>query len=133
MLKHALNRHTDFIIDTCEVERGGISYSIDTVEYLEKKYDVSDKLGLIIGDDLVDDFHKWKDANILADRVELIVAHRMYGRKRKFEYPHRYLDNLMLPISSSEIRKRIRGGKSVRYFLPDTVWRYICEYQLYSG
>ncbi len=44
--------------ETCEIDRGGVSYTIDTINYLNKKYDT--KIMLLIGDDLVSDFTYWR-------------------------------------------------------------------------
>src|SRR5574337_539612 len=49
-------------------------------------------------------------AHRLAEMVELIVAHRSTERTLEFAYPHRYIDNALLPITSTEIRRRIAGG-----------------------
>jgi nicotinate-nucleotide adenylyltransferase len=47
-------------------------------------------------------------------------------------YPHRVITNTVLPISSSEIRRRIREGRAVRYLLPDAVLAYIRDNNLYG-
>ena len=132
MLRTAVKAIPHFTVDTCEIDRGGISYTIDTVRLLSAKYSVENKLGLIIGDDLLDGFSKWKDPGRLSGLTTLIVAHRNYAAKRPFPYPHQYIDNVTFPLSSSDIRNRIREDKSVRYLLPDAVWKYIEKNRLYQ-
>ena len=132
MLRTAVKAIPHFTVDTCEIDRGGISYTIDTVRLLSAKYSVEDKLGLIIGDDLLDGFSKWKDPGRLSRLTTLIVAHRYHAAQRPFPYPHQYIDNVTFPLSSSDIRNRIREDKSVRYLLPDAVWKYIEKNHLYQ-
>jgi nicotinate-nucleotide adenylyltransferase len=131
MLRIALGLSSHFEIDTCEIERGGISYTIETVRLISQKYNVREKIGVIIGDDLIDGFAKWKDADRLSKETTLIVAHRNYVQRKPFQYPHLYIDNVLLPISSSEIRERIRSENSVQFFLPEAVWQYINKNRLY--
>ena len=96
-------------------------------------YERNDKPGLIIGDDLAETFDTWKEAALLADMVNLIVAHRLSRERLKIDFPCTYIDNSLLPVSSSEIRDRIARGKSVQYLLPRRVFRYIKRHGLYSG
>ena len=62
MIELAISGNPHFVVETCELERGGISYTYDTLEYLGKKYanKMEGKLGLIMGDDLVDGFEEWE-------------------------------------------------------------------------
>lgn len=118
-------------VDDCEIKRGGVSYSIDTIRQLEQTYSFKEKPGFVIGDDLVADFHLWKDYEMLLNKVEIIVAHRMYTEKVNVPFPHQYLNNVLIPISSSDIRERIREGDAYRFLIPEKVYRYIRENNLY--
>jgi nicotinate-nucleotide adenylyltransferase len=131
MLRCAI-QGSDFVIDGCEIRRGGVSYSIDTVDEIEKNYEVTGKLGLVIGDDLVAGLHEWKEWETLVERVDLIIAHRSYEERIPCSVEHSYIDNLVLPISSTDIRERIRGGRAYRYLLPDAVYSYIIENGIYQ-
>jgi nicotinate-nucleotide adenylyltransferase len=131
MVKLAIEPYSYFLIDDCELKRGGISYTIDTVSDIQRRYDNIQKLGLIIGDDLTCQFHKWKNAHDLASRTEIIIAKRTVNRKIDFNYPHTYLNNKIISISASEIRERIVAKKSIRFLLPDNVYDYIQEQGLY--
>ncbi len=132
MLKLAVESIPQFVVDTCEIERGGISYTIDTIRYLASKYSTREKIGVIIGDDLVEGFSDWKEPDQICNLATLIVAHRKHSARVSFSYSHQYIDNVVFPLSSSDIRKRIRDGKSVRFLLPDVVWKYIEEHRLYQ-
>jgi nicotinate-nucleotide adenylyltransferase len=96
------------------------------------------KPGLIIGDDLVEDFRSWHDVEQLVEMVDLIVAHRQSTENLEIGYPCRYVDNSLFPVSSSQIR-RILGAPgcpaerdAVRDWLPPEVNEYIRRHDLYS-
>ena len=137
MLRLAIADASFLEVEDCEIVRGGISYTIDTVAYLEEKYRdrLEGKIALVIGEDLVAGFDTWKDAQILAERTDVIVARRPLegDRPAKFPYRHTALENSLLPISSSGIREAVRLGKSWRYLVPDGVYRYIVEHILYES
>jgi len=120
--------------EECEISRGGLSYTIDTLEYLSKKYAsvLEGKIGLVIGEDLVEGFMKWKNPEAIASIADIIVARRPGSVTSSFPLPHVQLVNQLLPISSSEIRECIQGGKSWRYLVPDPVYRYIIGHTFYE-
>jgi nicotinate-nucleotide adenylyltransferase len=133
MVRRAIDGNPAFIVDECEIERGGNSYMIDTIRLFLEKYPLSGKPGLVIGDDLVEGFNRWKEASLLADLTDLVVARRTSERNLPLGYPHRYVRNTLLPISSSEIRLRIREGKAFRYLVPHGVFEYINAHGLYRA
>ena len=132
MLRRAVRGHARFIVDECEIARGGPSYSIETVRSLALRHRIEGRPGFVIGDDLLAGFHTWKDAESLAREVDLIVARRTTAAPAPFPYPHRTLANLLLPISSSEIRRRAAAGLTFRFLLPDEVADYIEANALYG-
>jgi nicotinate-nucleotide adenylyltransferase len=129
MLELALNGRRDFIIEDWEIEQRGVSYTIDTVRHLYETRPVDGRLGLIIGDDLVDTFYSWKDAETLEELVDIIVATREGQNGNGLRY--RTIDNSPLPVSSSEVRERVRAGKAFRYLVPESVYGYIQSHALY--
>ncbi len=131
MLRLAVEPYDEFVVENCEIMRKGKSYTIDTVKELKEKYGWVDKPGFVIGDDLATTFHTWKNSEELVELVDLIVVHRLYKKRVKLDYKHIYVDNFMLPISASEIRKRIKNGYAVKFLLPDNVLEYIIENELY--
>jgi len=131
MLRLAVEGNPHFVVDDCDIRRGGKTYSIETVTHLVSAYDISGKPGFIIGDDLVAGFVSWKEAERLARETDLIVVRRTSEKPLPFAFPHRFVTNAILPISSSEIRKRVVEGGSVRYLLPDAVIAYIEAHRLY--
>ncbi len=131
MLKIAVKPYDRFKVETCEIDRKGASYSIDSVRLLSKKYAWKEKPGFIIGDDLLPNFHTWKEHRELSRITDLIVVHRKYRKRQNFDLPHIYIDNIMIPISSSLIRERVMKGKTVRFLLPDEVLEYMEKNGLY--
>lgn len=80
MLNAALDEFNDarFIADDCELRHEGVSYTIDTVRALERRYKMrpGEKLGVIIGSDLCADFGKWKEADLLAEITDILLGRR---------------------------------------------------------
>ena len=139
MLRLAINGRDDFEVDTFEIDRKGVSYTYDTVQYLEERLPVDGRLGLIIGEDLVEDFHTWKNVDELIERVDLIVATREVdgdgsGRKDPCNIlaQCQRIDNSPLPVASSEIRMRVGQGRAFRYLVPERVHGYIVQHGLYT-
>lgn len=147
-----------FELDTCEVDRGGISYSVDTLNYIIDKYkgQLEGKPALLMGEEIAAEFSKWKQPEVVAEKSDLIIVPRypdFYGKssfegqnipkgdycgdfkavfnRTKFKYPHRYLEIPILTVSSTEIRARIASGKSYKYLVPKTIYEYIEEEKLY--
>jgi len=130
MLKLAI-RGYDVILETCELAREGISYSIDTVRYVLSHYELSGRPSLVLGDDLFESFSTWKDADELSTLAELLVAHRKYPHQLASPWPHRYLDNKLIDVSSTEIRERVRQDRAWRALVPTAVAGYIETHHLY--
>ena len=116
-----------FVASDIELRRSGPSYTIDTVKLLRQQA-AEAELWLLIGEDMLD--VRWVQWNQLKRLCTIVVAHR--GRKPS--RPEKGLVWLTMPrleISSSNIRKRVASGRSIRYLVPDAVGRYIREHRLY--
>jgi len=133
MCRLAVSSCPYFIVDDCELRRGGVSYMIDTIIELEAHYRVKDKLTLVLGDDLVEGFANWKEATELARRTRLLVVRRLQLEFPKFNFEHDCFANRLFPLSSSEIRQRLKEGRAVRFLLPEKVYEYIEDRGLYRS
>lgn len=131
MLHLAIAGQPRFAVSDVEVRRGGISYTVDTVRELQACGLIGARPGLVIGDDLGAELDTWREAATLFAMVELLVARRRRS-PRPLDWPHRVLANHRLPISSSELRRRIRAGRVIRALVPDAVDAYIRERKLYG-
>ncbi len=132
MLALAIAGSPGFLVDDCEIRRGGATYSIDTIREMVKNHGISGRPGFIIGDDLVPGYPSWKEADRLSRETDLIVARRTSLEPPAFPFPHRTALNTILPISSSEIRRRLSEKRTVRFLLPDGVVSYIAANRLYE-
>ena len=132
MLELACAGNSGFIVDTRELKRGGDSWTIDTVRSVIREYELADRPGLVLGDDLVRDFSEWKESAALMNEARIIVARRSteMGCQTSFGEP---ASNRLIPISSSEIRERLATGRSVRYLIPERVHDYILQKGLYGS
>ena len=133
MLRLALNGRADMVVDSWELDRAQVSYTIETVRHLYENMDVEGKLGLIIGDDLATDFDSWRDAETLLEEVDLIIAHRQGEELPEGMEAFASIDNSPMPVSSSEIRERVRSGKAFRYLVTESVYVFIREHNLYQN
>ncbi len=113
-----------------EIKRGGKSYSIDTIRELKEKLNLTEKPGLIFGDDLLDGLHLWKEIDKLCTECELICLKRD-NFSTSVSYPMTLLDNRVINISSTDIRDRVRSGRKIDFLLPDKVKDYINKHNLY--
>ena len=133
MLRLAVAGSDGLLVDDGELVRGGPSWTIDTVAELVPRYGITGRPGLVIGDDLAAGFSAWKDAERLARTVDLILARRTGERHAEFPWPHRVVMNPLIAISSSDIRRRVAEGRSIRFLTPDPVVAYIAAHGLYAA
>ncbi len=133
MIELAIQDKPYLYCEKYEVEKQGVSYTIDTVNYLYKKYPkLEEPIGLIIGDDHAKSFLKWKSADELLEKTRLIIAKRNATEKLKLDFPFTELHNEKIKISSTEIRKLLKENKDCKKFLDTQVYDYIVEQGLYK-
>ncbi|MDR0387981.1 MAG: nicotinate (nicotinamide) nucleotide adenylyltransferase [Treponema sp.] len=113
-------------VDGCEILRGGVSYTIDTIADIRGRYNPAGKPGLIIGDDLARTFSQWRQAADIAAETDIIIAHRESSGPVGFPYPYTALDNAVMEISSASIRDRVQNGEPWRSLVPPGA-RFIIE------
>lgn len=128
---------------TClsEIKRSGPTYTVDTLEELHQRLGAGACLFFIVGEDVLEQFHRWKDPERVLELCHLVVVTRP-GRG-DFDWPGwtaRFsrspgnttrLSTPQIDISGSEIRRRAALGQSLRYLVPDAVAEYIQERGLY--
>ena len=108
-----------------EFNRNGPSYTIDTLAVLREKYDHDFRL--IIGEDNLASFTKWKNHQIILDDFGLIVYPRPNSKESEL-IAHPRVEMIEAPkidISATLIRKMIRSGKSIKYLVPESVEQQI--------
>lgn len=145
MLRLAVQGDDRFEVSDDEIRRGGVSYTVDTVQRLRERWPDAD-LHLIIGGDSLRELHTWKDITTILALCEVVtVARPGFGAdsidpallRLPDPWPQRLLARVvtghLVEISSSDIRQRISRGQSIRYLVPEAVERYIRSRRLYSA
>jgi nicotinate-nucleotide adenylyltransferase len=117
MLAASIPADSRLTIDDCEIRREGVSFTIDTVRDIIERYRPEGKPGLILGDDLAGDFHRWRNADEIAALADIIIGHRLSAENIPFSYPYKQLDNEILNLSSGSLRGRIAKGEAWAYLV----------------
>jgi len=130
MVKAAV-KGTPWIVDTSEIDRGGTSYTIDTIREITSKFNLKEKPGIIMGDDLAEGFSRWRNPQEILAEAQVVVASRLEN-VAPYDFPHVPLENAILPISSTLIRENASQGGAFRYLVPPGVYDYIIKKGLYE-
>ena len=129
MVQLAVRDHPAFVASDIELQRDDVSYSLETVQILSKQLP-SAKLFLLIGQDMLS--VRWKGWEELKSLCTLAVAHRPGAAAPRRGKGLRWLSMPQVEIASSDIRARLKAGRSIRYLVPPAVERYIRQHNLYS-
>lgn len=140
MVKLAIQNNPGFEISSIEMERGGKTYSFDTLMELRKQYKDID-MHFIIGFDTLKELHTWRNIQGIFDIASFAVVNRgnealeikqwMEDRVRTYGGTIDYVPIPDIEISSTDIRHRIQSDRSIKYLVPDTVEKYIKSRGLY--
>ncbi len=129
----------DFVVSRMEVDRPGLTYTVDTMLALRAEYGSSAELYFITGADAVWDILSWRDSDRLADVCTFIAATRPGYDLSRFEQDEvsrhiniEFMEVPALAISSTDIRTRIAQRRPVRYLLPEAVAAYVAKNRLYT-
>ena len=137
MLRMGVTSNPNFEISDLEIQRGGTSYTIDTIrEYKsDQDYD-SRELYYLIGSDSLQTFHIWKEPREILDESQVIVALRPGFRPSDISNwilrKVRFANIPRFEISSSTIRLRWQENKTIRYMVTQPVWEYINDHGIYK-
>lgn len=136
MLELAIAGHSQFSCSDYEIRQGGTSYTIDTVQYLYKQYNLSKRdFFLIIGADNLAEFHTWKHPEKILEICQLGVAarpdHKLIFTPGNLQPEVTRLSVPLLEISSTMIRQRVQCDQSITFFVPGPVQEYIHQHHLY--
>ncbi len=110
------------------------NYTVHTLAHIAEKYP-NKEFCLIMGEDNLKTFHKWKNYETIIEHHDIYVYPRIGGGKVKNQFRdhpkvHR-VDAPVIQISATHIRDSIREGKSVRSLMPKEVWKYVDEMNFY--
>lgn len=145
MLRLAVQGDPRFEVSEVELNRGGVSYTVDTVRCLRAQWPEAE-LHLIIGGDTLHELHTWKDVAVLLSLCTVVTVARPGFAAGDADpallrlpepWPRKLLAGVvaghLVEISASDIRHRLSRGLSIRYLVPDEVARYIDQHRLYSA
>lgn len=138
-----------FEVSTYEADRGGVSYTIDTVKHFHAVFAEKVELYFIIGADMLMKISSWKNIDELLDICRFIAVSRPGYDVQKILNQHylsvqahsiasKILDRIfveetaMLDISATAIRRRIKEWKSIKYLVPESVEQFIHNQKLYQ-
>ncbi|MFO1498871.1 MAG: nicotinate (nicotinamide) nucleotide adenylyltransferase [Verrucomicrobiota bacterium] len=132
LLRLALVGQSRCAIDDQEIERAGISYSIDTVRNYARSFPHAE-LWYLIGGDHAPLLPKWRESSELAARVQIGIIARPGQSATALPAPFRgrTLRGWPFDISASEIRARVRAGRPIDWLVPSAVAEAIRIYRLY--
>lgn len=104
------------------------NYTIDTLVYLEEKYPMH-QFALIMGEDNLNTFHKWKNYEVILECYGIYVYPRVSENKKENQLQNHpqinFVDAPVIEISSTFIRESIKNKKNTRPLLPEKVWNFI--------
>jgi nicotinate-nucleotide adenylyltransferase len=117
-----------------EIDRGGPSYTADTVEQLADEYPDAG-LFCVVGADVADSLHTWERHTVIAGLSTLVVVNRP-GSVRTASLPGWRVEEVEIPaleVSSTDLRRRAAEGAPLEYLVPDGAIRFIRARNLYAG
>ena len=136
MLKSAIKSNPHFEISEIEIQRGGTSFTIDTIQSYKKEFNIArNEIYFLMGSDSLREFHTWKDPQKILKECHVIVALRP-GFKLS-SIPNWILHNIQFAnipqfeVSSSTIRNRWKENKTIRYMVTQPVWEFINSHNLF--
>lgn len=134
MVRLAVLGQQQFESSSIEIERGGVSYTVETLEQFKRMYSGA-SLYLLVGMDNLAEFSTWKSPEQIGALATVVVMTRPGFQPH--DIPARLPKGFLhcpvpqIGISSSEIRERVRGGRSIRFLVPKPVESYIYYRKLY--
>lgn len=137
----AIEGHPYFRLSSIETDKEGPTYTFETLASLCKE-NPDCRYYFIVGADSLGSMETWKNpkqifkscsiaAAVRGEQTESMIRETAEGLSRKYQADIHILPSRFVDISSSEIRERVRAGKSIRYMLPERVLEYIDVHQLY--
>ena len=145
MLRLATLGQPKMVVSTLEIDRGGVSYTVDTLENVRQQAPPS-QLFLLMGADTLNDLPNWKEPIQICTLATPAVVYRQGFPAPNFDVLANLVDEkkiaeireqcIQMPgigLSSSEIRQRVNLGRSIRYQTPRSVEEYIHSNEMYCG
>ncbi len=141
MVGLAVESNGHFERSTIEIDRPGPSYTVDTIRHILAIYGSDTQVRLLVGADEARNLMAWRDPYEIQTLATIVIANRPGYEVRDtigalpadFAKGLAVLDIPGVDISSTDVRERVRGGRSIRYLVPEAVEHYILRTGLYRG
>ena len=132
MVRLAVSDDAHYAVDDTEINRKGLSYTVDTLEHLAGRHKGAN-LFLLMGEDALAGFSKWRDPERIRELATLAVMSRSdtHGPHSSSPKDVVSVSTRRVDVSSTEIRQRLKLGKSIKGFVPEGVERFIEARGLY--
>jgi nicotinate-nucleotide adenylyltransferase len=130
MLSLAIGNTPGFAVEHAELNRPGPSYTVDTLEELRRR-EPGAEFVLLLGADAAAELPGWHDAGRIPELARVVVFARPGTALPTSAWVSQSIEVPAIDISATEIRRRVRQGHSVRYWVPDPVAEYILAHRLY--
>lgn len=135
MVDRAVEDYSKLRVSDIEFNLPQPNYTINTLTYLEEKYP-DYEFALIMGEDNLKSFHKWKNYELILERHHIYVYPRISDGKVETQFDNHpqihIINSPIMQLSSTFIRKAIKEGKNIRPMLPEHVWNYLDEMNFYK-
>ncbi|HOB35092.1 MAG: nicotinate (nicotinamide) nucleotide adenylyltransferase [Firmicutes bacterium] len=138
MVRLAIAGNSAFSLDTSELEAGAVYYTVDTLRRYQREYGCSrEQLLFVLGSDALDALDTWRDPCDIVRLCTLVVCRRSSAARPDLSRLQAMGARVVMchapvvEISSTDIRNRVRQGRSIRYYVPDAVLDYIDRHGLY--
>lgn len=143
MLDLAIAGYPPFEVSRLEIDRGGVSYTVDTLEELQKQVPQAE-LFLLMGAESLAELPTWRDPASICELATLVVVRRVGAPEIDFEVLERFasqqrrdafhaaqFESPIIELSSTDIRQRVAMGSSIRFRTPRAVEKYLEAHGLY--
>ncbi len=130
MLSLALAGVPGFEVERAELDRPGPSYTVDTLRALQAR-EAGLELTLLLGADAAVDLPAWRSVEEIPRLARIVVFARPGTAVPASKLIHRVIEVPAIDISATEVRRRAREGRSLRFWVPEPVAEYVTRHRLY--
>ena len=134
MVRLAIADNPHFAISDVELQREGLSYTVDTLRYFHTQYPSGTEFYFIVGTDTLEQLPTWKYIDELIELCHFVSALRPHYQVNREHLTERFGDLAQTRIhySATDLRRRLCTGQSVRYLIPDAVRCRLTEKRVYD-
>ena len=132
MLRLALEGDRRFGISTYEIDKGGISYTVDTLRMFREEYGAEAELFFLAGSDSIEGMSGWKDKEEILALATFVLASRPgWDANKVNDLKAEHVDIPLIGVSSTMVRERVRKRQPIDHIVPPEVVAYIRNKGLY--